>query len=749
MDARISLCLIVGNESGYIERCLESFLPVADEVVVVRAVGGLAPDDTLERAAAVCRRHGVGLVTGEYRNRAEHADWPHVDDFAAARQLSFDLASGGWAFWCDADDVLEVEGSLGRGAGEVARELAGRGDYAAVVMPYRIFGRGISVPRERLVRRDAGRWRYPVHECFAFVVEPLQAVEDNRLVVVHRPALGKRGSCERNLRILRSIPAESLTTGLRYHLQQELGIAGDVAGSVALARELARAPDLGRPERYELFLSLAQLAEDLEVKRQFLHQAYAADPRRREALGLLVGNALDAGRGEEALAYARQMRATAGPGAREWNDRGPVYGWLGEEIYTHALRGAGEWVEAERVRQGMLAAAGGPRVALVHATRGRPQQAAVARKVWLDFAARPDRVEHVFVMDADDAASEPLRRMHHLVLPAGGGCVAAWNAGCALTRAPVLVQLSDDWVPCPMWDDLICARLGDVNLPRVLAVSDGVREDGLLCMAICTRAYWEQDWFLFHPDFTGVWSDNWFTELAYRRGAVVEARDIRFAHEHPVKTGRPLDETYARQNAPERYAEGEEVYRRLRGGGDWSEVPGFYNFWPLYREVAGRLRDGDVVCEVGVWLGRSVIHLAQMLRRAGKRVRILAVDHFRGEKDQPAHAAVVAAAGGNFRGEFEANLERCGVREMVEILEGESAEMALRVADGSLAFCFIDAAHDYESVSQDLAAWGPKVREGGILAGHDAQHEPVLRAVRERYPGALVLGPVWLREGLG
>ena len=93
MDARISLCLIVGNESGYIERCLESFLPVADEVVVVRAVGGLAPDDTLERAAAVCRRHGVGLVTGEYRNRAEHADWPHVDDFAAARQLARTLVN--------------------------------------------------------------------------------------------------------------------------------------------------------------------------------------------------------------------------------------------------------------------------------------------------------------------------------------------------------------------------------------------------------------------------------------------------------------------------------------------------------------------------------------------------------------------------------------------------------------------------------------------------------------------------------
>lgn len=39
--------------------------------------------------------------------------------------------------------------------------------------------------------------------------------------------------------------------------------------------------------------------------------------------------------------------------------------------------------------------------------------------------------------------------------------------------------------------------------------------------------------------------------------------------------------------------------------------------------------------------------------------------------------------------------------------------------DGSVDFVFIDGDHTYESVSKDINLWFPKIKAGGILAGHD------------------------------
>ncbi len=42
-----------------------------------------------------------------------------------------------------------------------------------------------------------------------------------------------------------------------------------------------------------------------------------------------------------------------------------------------------------------------------------------------------------------------------------------------------------------------------------------------------------------------------------------------------------------------------------------------------------------------------------------------------------------------------------------------------RFVDESLDFVYIDGAHDYEHVREDILHWHNKVRKGGIVAGHD------------------------------
>lgn len=53
------------------------------------------------------------------------------------------------------------------------------------------------------------------------------------------------------------------------------------------------------------------------------------------------------------------------------------------------------------------------------------------------------------------------------------------------------------------------------------------------------------------------------------------------------------------------------------------------------------------------------------------------------------------------------------------ILRMTSVEAAPLFDDDSLEFAFIDANHERPEVVKDLNAWYPKVKKGGIYAGHD------------------------------
>jgi hypothetical protein len=56
---------------------------------------------------------------------------------------------------------------------------------------------------------------------------------------------------------------------------------------------------------------------------------------------------------------------------------------------------------------------------------------------------------------------------------------------------------------------------------------------------------------------------------------------------------------------------------------------------------------------------------------------------------------------------------------IVQIERGFSDIKMRELADDSLDWIYIDAAHDYKSVKQDLDIAFCKVKNGGIIAGHD------------------------------
>jgi hypothetical protein len=186
------------------------------------------------------------------------------------------------------------------------------------------------------------------------------------------------------------------------------------------------------------------------------------------------------------------------------------------------------------------------------------------------LAKNPLEVEWLFVVDHND----PQDYTPHQALRANpGGIVNAWNYGAKQAKGDILIQMSDDWSPPRHWDALISSAIGATNEEKVLAISDGLRTDKLLCMAILTQKRLEkQGGYMFHPDYQesdGIYSDNEFTERAYSDGVVIEAKHIQFKHENPLFTGGKPDDLIKNHNKPEFYEKGKAIYEK-RKSNSWN-----------------------------------------------------------------------------------------------------------------------------------------------------------------------------------
>jgi hypothetical protein len=165
-----------------------------------------------------------------------------------------------------------------------------------------------------------------------------------------------------------------------------------------------------------------------------------------------------------------------------------------------------------------------------------------------------------------------------------------------------------------------------------------------------------------------------------------------------------------------------------------SEVPGpnWFDYHAVYDRAVFEAREGAVFVVVGAWFGRCVLYLAQALQRSGKRVGLYAVDTWTGvpnDPEQDGSYAPVSAQFGDPYQQFLATLAAGGVIDRVKWHRLPSVEAAHHFADCSCDFVFIDADHSQPAVRADLAAWMPKVRAGGVLAGHDYNLPGVRAAV--------------------
>jgi hypothetical protein len=554
---KISLAIIAGNVEHWMPRFLDSFSPLFDQIIVVRAIGNQEPDASLDIARS------RGCVTAEYHNKPAHADWPHVDDFAAARNLAFKLADGDYIAWADTDDVYG--GTMEEWQALRKRIATERPDV--VTLPYVVPEDQLCVLRERILRRDTGTWISPIHESFKVSMEAPCVIVQESPAWHHATHKDRTPNNERNLRILESIPESERTLSHLFHLWQSMRFVGRIEEGVKIAQQALKHPDLGPDEGYELLINIAQVSTNPRAQEQYLLQALNAAPYRREAFGEMVNCKLRLGDPRAALAYAEAMNGLSDPPEYIWNRRGKYYGYLGVQLHGMALRANGRFKEADVREINHLKAQRHPVISLLHATRGRPKIAADARRQWLNRATHPDRVEHLFAFDFNDEQSMPLAVYRHVIQTGNGASVGAWNLAAAASCGDILIQINDDFEPPMGWDVMIeQAFAGKYADPAALKVSDGHRTDDLLCIAVINRARYQQQGFFLHPRFKSVFSDDFHSWSAYKDGIVIDANHIVIEHHHPFfNEGKGWDEVYAIHNSPERYKEGAAIFEELTG----------------------------------------------------------------------------------------------------------------------------------------------------------------------------------------
>jgi SAM-dependent methyltransferase len=165
----------------------------------------------------------------------------------------------------------------------------------------------------------------------------------------------------------------------------------------------------------------------------------------------------------------------------------------------------------------------------------------------------------------------------------------------------------------------------------------------------------------------------------------------------------------------------------------YEQIPGWFDWQPLYERWARELPDAATIVEVGVFKGRSFAFLGVEAINSGKARRLFAVDTWEGS---PEHQQDPDVQADRLFGVFSEGVLRplrdarwAGAPVQVRAIPRPSVQAAADFADGEADAVFIDGAHDRKSVAADLRAWWPKVKPGGELAGHDFDWPSVRQAV--------------------
>jgi hypothetical protein len=170
---------------------------------------------------------------------------------------------------------------------------------------------------------------------------------------------------------------------------------------------------------------------------------------------------------------------------------------------------------------------------------------------------------------------------------------------------------------------------------------------------------------------------------------------------------------------------GQDVFEGFDSSPYPDDIQGWNSEHPLLLEVI-RVKRPSLVIEVGVWKGASAIFMAEQLRLAKLSSVVIGVDTFLGSVThltRPESRASLMTRHGwpQLYFQFMANVVRRELQNYVcpFAQTSETAFQYFLQLNLRPDVVHIDAAHDYNSVSRDIANYFDLLAPGGALVGDD------------------------------
>lgn len=145
---------------------------------------------------------------------------------------------------------------------------------------------------------------------------------------------------------------------------------------------------------------------------------------------------------------------------------------------------------------------------------------------------------------------------------------------------------------------------------------------------------------------------------------------------------------------------------------------------------ANKLKEGMIAVELGSYLGGSVCLLASNLREPN--IRVYAIDNW--VCDNISQASLDWSSLERHDQVYDQFLQNVKNKELDSIImpiKSDTAKASALFEDKSVNYLFMDAAHGFGGVKEELIAWLPKLADNALCFIHDWPAECIRDAVYE------------------